>query len=101
MTTTEYWQNVAQEARPRLDSIAESLKSLRSGDLLSLNRVSQLDAESLDEELVKLLQEPITRAGNVINVSGWKRVRVGRRGCFECSNIVCGIEFVGVIKVDR
>ena len=61
------WHQVWAEAQPRLGLIQESLNT---GTTPSerIVRVGQLDAELLDQELVQLLQEPVGKALNLINV---------------------------------
>lgn len=61
------WQQVWEEAQPRLSSIQESLRTGGSPSERII-RVGQLDAELLDQELVQLLQEPVGKALNLINV---------------------------------
>lgn len=61
------WQQLWEEAQPRLQSIQSSLSSSPS-PRASIFRVGQLDAELLDQELVQLLQEPLTKALGLVNV---------------------------------
>lgn len=65
--TSLSWQQVWEEAQPRLSSIQESL-STGGSPSERIIRVGQLDAELLDQELVQLLQEPVGKALNLINV---------------------------------
>ncbi|KAH8106156.1 peroxisomal biogenesis factor 2 [Cristinia sonorae] len=59
------WQQLWEEAQPRLQSLQSSLLGQPSSP--STFRVSQLDAELLDSELVQLLQEPLTKSLALIN----------------------------------
>ena len=54
------WQQAWNDAEPRLNSWRESWKA--SDIHPRSHRVGQLDAELLDEELVQLLFDPITRS---------------------------------------
>jgi peroxin-2 len=62
------WQDVWENAQPSLDSLKQSFSSISEAKPRVL-RVGQLDAESLDGELVQLLQDPLNRALAVVNVS--------------------------------
>ena len=61
------WQSAWNEARSRLEDIQHS-----GGSGVSvfprITRVGKLDAELLDQELVQVLQEPLTKAMNMISV---------------------------------
>lgn len=62
------WQQLWEAAQPRLQSIQSSL-SANTLPPAGIFRVGQLDAELLDQELVQLLQEPLSKALGLINVS--------------------------------
>ena len=64
---TEGWEEIWENSQSSLEAIRNSISTLISPTLRVL-RVSQLDAESLDTELVQLLREPITNALSVVNV---------------------------------
>ena len=64
---TESWEEIWERSQSSLEAIRSSVSTLTSPTPRVL-RVSQLDAESLDAELVQLLQEPITKALSVVNV---------------------------------
>lgn len=64
---TESWEEIWERSQSSLAAIRSSVSTLISPTPRVL-RVSQLDAESLDAELLQLLQEPITRALSVVNV---------------------------------
>ena len=64
---TESWEEIWERSQSSLEAIRNSVSTLTSPTPRVL-RVSQLDAESLDAELVQLLQEPITKALSVVNV---------------------------------
>lgn len=64
---TESWEEIWERSQSSLEAIRNSVSTLTLPTERVL-RVSQLDAESLDTELVQLLQEPITRAISVVNV---------------------------------
>jgi len=64
---TESWEQIWERSQSSLEAIRNSVSTLTSPTPRVL-RVSQLDAESLDAELVQLLQEPITKALSVVNV---------------------------------
>lgn len=64
---TESWEEIWETSQSTLEAIRNSVSTLTSPTPRVL-RVSQLDAESLDSELVQLLQEPITKALSVVNV---------------------------------
>ena len=64
---TESWEEIWERSQSSLEAIRNSVSTLASPTPRVL-RVSQLDAESLDAELVQLLQEPITKALSVVNV---------------------------------
>ena len=63
---TESWEEIWEKSQSSLEAIRDSVSALASPTPRVL-RVSQLDAESLDAELVQLLQEPITKALSVVN----------------------------------
>lgn len=60
-------QKAWDDAQPRLQAVRESVQSLTPPHARIL-RVGQLDAELLDQELVHLLQEPLTKALASIHV---------------------------------
>ena len=64
---TESWEEIWERSQSSLEAIRNSVSALTSPTPRVL-RVGQLDAESLDAELVQLLQEPITKALSVVNV---------------------------------
>jgi len=64
---TESWEEIWEKSQSSLEAIRNSVSTLAFPTPRVL-RVSQLDAESLDSELVQLLQEPITKALSVVNV---------------------------------
>ena len=64
---TESWEEIWERSQSSLEAIRNSVSTLTFPTPRVL-RVSQLDAESLDSELVQLLQEPITKALSVVNV---------------------------------
>lgn len=61
------WEDVWNNARPRLSSIQDALRSLNS-PRSRIIRVGQLDSELLDLELVNILVEPVRKALELINV---------------------------------
>lgn len=63
----ESWEEIWEKSQSSLEVIRNSVSTLASPTPRVL-RVSQLDAESLDTELVQLLREPIANALSVINV---------------------------------
>ncbi|EGN93005.1 hypothetical protein SERLA73DRAFT_190126 [Serpula lacrymans var. lacrymans S7.3] len=65
---TSVWQQAWDTAQPKLASIRESLSSSTSPDPRII-RVGQLDAELLDQELVHLLQEPLSKALVLVNAT--------------------------------
>lgn len=67
MALTNSWQHAWDSAQPSLDALWESL-GLRTSPNPRVIRVSQLDAESLDTDLVHLLQEPLNKALSTVNV---------------------------------
>lgn len=67
MALPSYWQQAWDEAEPRLREWAELWRNA-TVDTRVL-RVGQLDAELLDEDLVQTLNEPLTKALNLLNVS--------------------------------
>jgi len=67
-STSTAWQHLWEQAQPRLHAIQGSLESSQPVPPRII-RVGQLDAELLDQELVQLLQEPITKALSFIDSS--------------------------------
>jgi hypothetical protein len=67
-SSTASWQRLWDEAQPRLGAIQQSLteQTLPSS---RITRVGKLDAELLDQELVTVLEEPMVKALNLVNVS--------------------------------
>lgn len=61
------WEDVWNNARPRLSSIQDTLRSLNS-PRSRIIRVGQLDSELLDLELVNILVEPLRKALELVNV---------------------------------
>lgn len=61
------WQKAWDNAQPQLSKIAESI-CLEQAPSSRIIRVGQLDAELLDQELVQLLQEPLTNALSLVKV---------------------------------
>lgn len=66
--TPSAWTQIWENAQPRLYSIQQSLGEQAPPS--KVIRVGQLDAELLDQELVQLLQEPLTKALALVNVRG-------------------------------
>ncbi|KAI0796613.1 Pex12 amino terminal region-domain-containing protein [Abortiporus biennis] len=64
--TTAVWQRLWDEAQPRLRAIEATLSS-QSTPSPRISRVGQLDSELLDQELLQLLLEPLTKALNLVN----------------------------------
>lgn len=64
---TESWEEIWERSQSSLEAIRNSVSTLASPTPRVL-RVSQLDAESLDTELVELLRAPIANALSVANV---------------------------------
>ena len=62
------WQQAWDQAQSQLSSIRESLSTFPRYAPRVL-RVGQLDSELLDQELLQLLKEPITKALGLIQVS--------------------------------
>ncbi|KAI0347523.1 hypothetical protein BDW22DRAFT_1387859 [Trametopsis cervina] len=65
-SSTATWQRLWNEAQPRLGYIRESLSS-RAPPPPRITRVGKLDAELLDQELVNVLQEPVSKALSLVN----------------------------------
>lgn len=61
----QYWQRVWNESQLKL--YAWTNTSHNEGDQYS-SRVSKLDAELLDEEIIQTLQDPLSKAVRLINV---------------------------------
>ena len=61
------WQDAWNNSQPSLGAIRDSV-SLFPHPKSRILRVSQLDAEALDNELVQLLQDPINKALATVNV---------------------------------
>lgn len=61
------WDQAWVNARPALDSIRDSLSQRTSSDP-RIMRVGQLDSELLDQELVNILQEPLSKSFALVNV---------------------------------
>jgi len=68
MTSTSSWHNAWDNAQPALGSLQNSFTNL-SDPGSRVIRVSQLDAESLDTDLVQLLQDPLNKALATVNSS--------------------------------
>lgn len=68
MASTNSWHSAWDNAQPSLDSLRDSF-GLLSGPSSRVIRVSQLDAESLDTDLVQLLQDPLNKALSTVNVN--------------------------------
>ena len=66
-STLPTWHHLWDEAQPRLHSIQQSFTA-QSSPNPKVIRVGQIDAELLDQELVQLLQEPLTKALSIVNV---------------------------------
>ncbi|KAF7983918.1 hypothetical protein HWV62_18302 [Athelia sp. TMB] len=62
------WDQAWVNARPALDSIRDSLSQRTSSDP-RIMRVGQLDSELLDQELVNILQEPLSKSFALVNSS--------------------------------
>lgn len=67
MSIPSSWQQAWDKAQPKLTELRDSLNSFRNPDPRII-RVGQLDSELLDQELVRLLQEPLNRALGLVNV---------------------------------
>lgn len=61
------WHQLWEQAQPRLNLLQNSFETHNSPTSKTI-RVGQLDAELLDQELVQLLQEPLTKALSLVNV---------------------------------
>ena len=61
------WQRIWNEARPTLEEIRYNAAP-NEPPAPRTTRVGKLDAELLDQELVQVLQEPLTKALNLISV---------------------------------
>lgn len=61
------WQQAWEAAQPRIETIRNSLPRFPYVSLQNL-RVGQLDAELLDQELLQILSEPISKALGLIQV---------------------------------
>ncbi|KII94874.1 hypothetical protein PLICRDRAFT_128176 [Plicaturopsis crispa FD-325 SS-3] len=68
MSALSTWQQAWDTAQPRISSIRDSLNSI-SPPSPRVVRVGQLDSELLDQELVHLLQEPLTKSLSLVNSS--------------------------------
>jgi peroxin-2 len=68
MSTPAFWQQAWDEAQPQIEAIQHSLRQLPLVRARTL-RVGQLDAEILDQELLQLLKEPISKALSLLSVS--------------------------------
>jgi len=67
--STSYWQRAWDDAQPQLQQANDTLRSLNIHEPSArVLRVSQLDAELLDQELVQLLQTPLTKALGLLSV---------------------------------
>lgn len=66
MTLPSYWQQAWDEAEPRLQEWAGLWRNTTVDNRVL--RVGQLDAELLDEDLVQTLNEPLSKALNLLNV---------------------------------
>ncbi|KAI0081839.1 hypothetical protein K474DRAFT_1635257 [Panus rudis PR-1116 ss-1] len=65
-STPSSWQQLWEEAQPRLHSIQRTVVS-QDTPSARIIRVGQLDAELLDQELVQVLQEPVTKALGLVH----------------------------------
>lgn len=70
MSTPAFWQQAWDDAQPQLEAIRHSLRELPLIPARTL-RVGQLDAELLDQELLQLLKEPISKALGLVS-GGWE-----------------------------
>lgn len=66
-TSRSTWQTLWDEAQPTLEDIQQTYAQ-RNSPAPRISRVGKLDAELLDQELVQVLQEPLLKALNLINV---------------------------------
>lgn len=66
-TSRSTWQKLWDEAQPTLEDIQQNYAQ-RVAPAPRIIRVGKLDAELLDQELVQVLQEPLLKALNLINV---------------------------------
>ncbi|KAF9820944.1 hypothetical protein IEO21_00921 [Rhodonia placenta] len=64
------WNQAWNDAQQQLTQIRQSLLSFNTASP-RITRVGQLDSELLDQELVQLLKEPLTKALSLVN-SAWK-----------------------------
>ncbi|KAI0693599.1 peroxisomal biogenesis factor 2 [Cytidiella melzeri] len=65
-SSTATWQRLWDESQPRLVSIRQSLNE-QLPPAPRITRIGKLDAELLDQELVAVLQEPVSKACNILN----------------------------------
>lgn len=61
----QYWQRVWRESQPKLYAWTNTS---HNEDEQYSSRVSKLDAELLDEEIIQTLQDPLSKAVRLINV---------------------------------
>ena len=61
------WERVWEEVKPKLGAIHNSQNSEEQVESRVI-RVGQLDAELLDQQLVQLLQDPLSKALSLVNV---------------------------------
>jgi peroxin-2 len=66
-TTTTEWKNNWKEIQPTLCKVRRSMASLRTSSL-KVMRVSQLDSDILDIELVDILKEQLWSALSLFKV---------------------------------
>lgn len=67
MSIPATWQQAWNDAQPRIQAIHDSMGHMPPSDTQSA-RVGLLDAEILDQELLQLLKEPITKALALVSV---------------------------------
>ena len=67
------WEDAWERALPRISSLRTSLAT--NPIVSRVTRVSKLDSELLDQELVQLLEEPLKKAFALINVSAALKIK--------------------------
>ncbi|KAG7096796.1 hypothetical protein E1B28_004205 [Marasmius oreades] len=71
MSPTSTWEQVWNNVQPSLNTVKDNLRAIQAPNARVI-RVGQLDSELLDQELVHLLQEPLTKSLSTINAV-WAR----------------------------
>jgi peroxin-2 len=67
-STLATWTSAWESAQERLDRIRQELSTIAL-PTIQPSRVGQLDADSLDTELVQVLREPISKALGLFHVN--------------------------------